>query len=474
MGKVLQYPMKNRLSIVVNFILLGIFTLVGSGAFSPAYADEEPSAPENAESLQKELQEIKEVNETLQKRLSDAENEIEKLKQIHQEEDEIHEEDLEAQDEFERSIQISGFMQPMYRSITPRNPDLNISNDTPEYVLGPVHLYIDSYFEKDWRVLLELSFNGSPQNEISVRDNSFLRIDTPGASRKTTNGLTIERAWVSYLFDPLLEIKLGTFIPPHGIYQVDHAAYVVPTVSVPLFATYPHTLTGIQVLGEQDFGNLLVNYSLYTANGPGVELNEEIASRQAVGIERDLDFDKVVGGKLRLSWKTDGFLQKAFIGYNIYNGLRTVKDSTRPNPNEGIQEELFQKRFGHEMSTTWALGAFRLKIQGEVVNVIDTGTQNLTVDGFTIKNRIKWVGYDEYIYLGLRWQKYAVYYQGANLSIPFAGVLGNAKVIFNGFRIHFTPTVVLKVERVIAHAEPKQFEPFGDQVIDQIVLAIGF
>ena len=276
---------------------------------------------QRVDTLEKSNQDLKQSNEELKKSNKD----LKLSDQAIQEKVEDFEADLEADEEeadldaeFERSLKIYGFSQFSHRHFDSDHEN-NILSDYPNYDLGEINLYFDFRFLPKWRFLVELSYTASPRGQRGRFDQTRLRAtsNSRSAPSKETNGVGIERAWLAYYFHPLLNLTLGTYIPPHGIYKVDHASYVLPTVRVPIETSFPNKLTGLKISGRWETRKVILSYSAYTANGTSLELNEDFNETRAPETERDLDFDKAYGGNLRLALKTTKWIKKAFVGRDI-------------------------------------------------------------------------------------------------------------------------------------------------------------
>lgn len=138
------------------------------------------------------------------------------------------------------------------------------------------------------------------------------RTDTAkGKSEKSTNIPSIERAYFDILLHPKLNVRLGKFITPAGIWNVDHGSPVILTVAQPnqtaLIPIFPEKQSGIMLYGNGYFGDHDYDYTAYVSTGTDPDKN-------ALDGIQDLSGGGHAGLKLDLPVKVK-------LGASVYSGL---------------------------------------------------------------------------------------------------------------------------------------------------------
>jgi hypothetical protein len=103
--------------------------------------------------------------------------------------------------------------------------------------------------------------------------------------------IEIERMYLEWSMFPWLSVRLGQFLTPYGIWNVDHGSpvYIPPTRPYVIgSALFPERQTGAEFLGRSDLSTdntIGYHFTLSNGMGPVVEV-------------RDLDENKGVGGRV--------------------------------------------------------------------------------------------------------------------------------------------------------------------------------
>ncbi|WP_437280428.1 hypothetical protein WME90_07660 [Sorangium sp. So ce375] len=174
----------------------------------------------------------------------------------------------------------------------------------PTFYVGNLNVYLDSNLGKNFRSLIELRFTYLPDGAITTDPTTFQNTRVSAAYQdytdfsrpKKVGGVIIERAWLEYAAHPLFNIRLGQWLTPYGIWNVDHGSPVILSNTRPYIIGsewFPQRQTGIEVHGSHGIGDTQVGYHLTLSNGRG-----------PVDSYMDLDKNKAVGWRLWLQQDT--------------------------------------------------------------------------------------------------------------------------------------------------------------------------
>lgn len=181
--------------------------------------------------------------------------------------------------------------------------------------IGNVNLYAAADLTHGFSSLLEVRFSLLPNGALdpaTLQTISTTTLDYADWNRQVQwGGIVLERFQLDYSYHSLLNVRLGMWLTPYGIWNVDHGS---PTV-IPAMKPYaigeqlfPTRQTGFQLFGSHLVGNTTLGYALTLSNGRG-----DIQ-------QLDLDTNKAVGGRLFLSYAELGTLT---LGFSWYTGLAT-------------------------------------------------------------------------------------------------------------------------------------------------------
>ncbi len=240
------------------------------------------------------------------------------------------------------------------------------------FMVGNLNLYLDAKISQRWRSLAEVRFTYLPNGSlpsIDTRDTSTIGAASPNTTVSDPaenqnalrwGGIEIERAWLEYQHHSLLNIRMGQWLTPYGIWNVDHGTPTVIGVQRPYTigqALFPERQTGIQLHGRFYMGATTLGYHATVSNGRG-----------PIDEYRDLDSNFGVGGRLYAEYLGLGTLT---LGISGYKG--TYTDSQRSpgiDPDTGeltvtnqITEQYDDIALGADLKWEWQ----GLLLQGEAV-----------------------------------------------------------------------------------------------------------
>lgn len=159
------------------------------------------------------------------------------------------------------------------------------------YELEHLNVYFDSRPNDRTRALIELNFNA-----LLDQKSTF-----------------IERAWVEQRFNQQVNLRLGKFITPVGIWNVDHGSPVITTIAQPyqtsLIPIFPAAQFGVMERGMLFVGDMDVDYKAYITTGRE-NLTIKKLSEAGYGIDVALNIPS-----------SSALVQQSRVGASGYTGL---------------------------------------------------------------------------------------------------------------------------------------------------------
>ncbi len=212
-----------------------------------------------------------------------------------------------------------------------------IMSEPASFYMLSANLYALSQITRNLKVLMELKFTYQPHGDNTgneayfrsgdtltlvdgtryVRTNSQIYSPLDG-TRSRLGGVGIERLHIDYRIADWLQIRVGRFLTPYGIWNIDHGSPVVIPASVPFMqrmALMPLAQTGIQLGGRYFFTDRLhLDYAVTITNGRG--------PMDEVG---DVDDMFAYGVRLRLVYE-GAKMKFALGGYGYYGRLKDEQE----------------------------------------------------------------------------------------------------------------------------------------------------
>ena len=132
------------------------------------------------------------------------------------------------------------------------------------FLVGNLNVYLSGELGGGWRSLIEVRYTYLPNGSRAVGAAGVQRTSTDAADYtnvslpRQTGSILIERAWVEYSASAALNLRLGSWLTPYGIWNEDHGS---PTI-IPVARPY---VIGLEFLPERQTG-LLLSGSAYLSD----------------------------------------------------------------------------------------------------------------------------------------------------------------------------------------------------------------
>lgn len=267
-----------------------------------------------------------------------------------------------------RGVSVYGFVDFSWAKLLGKKDNLwrNIQHDKSSFAVGNLNLYLDARIADNWRSLSEIRFTYLPAGDIGLREDTqsdtlpgpLPRVDTraadyaDGGRPLRTGSIEIERVWLEHTLMPELAVRLGSWLTPYGIWNVDHGSPIIIPVLRPYpigEQFFPERQTGIELLGSTPLGeNTTIGYHGTVSNGRG-----------PLAEFKDLDGNKALGARVFLEY---GGLGRLKLGAATYYGRYTdTEEELRVRPSsdlgfaviETVTEQYDEASFGLDAAWNW-------------------------------------------------------------------------------------------------------------------------
>jgi hypothetical protein len=324
-----------------------------------------------------------------------------------------------------------------------------VKRNTLGFAIGNLNIYLAKNLTAKARTLAEIRFtllpNGSQNADGTYVDTSAQEL-TNFFRPSQWGGIVIERAYAEYDLTEHLTVRLGHWLTPYGVWNIDHGSPVILGTGRPYIIGeqfFPEHQTGLDVFGNHYEHGFKLDYHLTASNGRG-----------GTEAQQDQDTDLALGG--RLAVETPWGLK---LGASYYHGRYTGLVITPGTPAETYHEAAYGGDAEYDRGP--------LHLQAEIIardRHYDEGARAATATGFVPDSR----DFGAYVLAGYRFDHlwnvmpfgYYEHYRPAD-HIYFAGIDG----LNLGFNFRPTPALVLKL-----HFSRVKFvdgpELLGGQVID--------
>jgi hypothetical protein len=334
--------------------------------------------------------------------------------------------------------------------------------DTLSFYVGKLNLYMEGNIASDWKSLIEVRYmfipngsgqpHGSASNGPSPNGSYLDPLSNSGRFNGVTgdyteigrpvdwNGINIQRAYLEHNFTNFLSVRVGRFLTPWGIWNVDHGSPVIIGTAKPYVigeAFFPEAQTGFDAFGSIPLGDATLGYHVTLSNGRG-----------PTEAFQDLDGNKGLGGRLSLKMYLLGTVD---VGVSGYGG--TVTDRRQE---VNLQDQsLVYFTYEHYRELSWAADlrwiwkGLHFQTEGALHDrVWNNDARPVAFAGVQPDTRRLGL----YALLGYRlpWlnlMPYAMYsYYDTGSRSNFGGTASRANVWSGGLNVRINPSVVFKIE----------------------------
>ncbi|HKP55227.1 MAG TPA: hypothetical protein VJV78_00825 [Polyangiales bacterium] len=265
------------------------------------------------------------------------------------------------------SVRLGGFMDAGFSTIFAPEDSYwratGVVPARPTFLVGNVNLYLNKDIVEVLRTALEVRFtylpNGSSvfgtSDPISTAANDYTRL----GSEVRWAAIIFQRAYLEWDFLPFLSVRVGQFLSPYGVWNVDHGSPVLIPVRQPWSIAggwIPERQTGLEFLGRTELsGDMTLGYHLTLSNGTG-----------PISEYRDLDNNKAIGGRVFLEMRQLGRLQFGASGYygrdtNAQYEVKFEGDLASTGSTESIISQYDSLTWAADL--TWEIGDFRFQTE---------------------------------------------------------------------------------------------------------------
>jgi hypothetical protein len=214
------------------------------------------------------------------------------------------------------SLQVSGFADfSVAAQFTPKDSVWRVTGSAPPhsaFYVGNFNVYLKKNLTETLRTMGEVRFTYLPNGGYNFVTNERTSTAVPDYSDYGRNmrwgGIEIERLYLEWSIHSLVALRVGQFLTPYGIWNVDHGSPTYIPVQRPFVignSWFPERQTGFELFGRWDPSAAnTIGYHLTLSNGTG-----------PVSEYSDLDENKAIGGRAYWEYHALGELRLGVSGY---------------------------------------------------------------------------------------------------------------------------------------------------------------
>jgi hypothetical protein len=408
-------------------------------------------------------------NEALKQRISELESkassEDTEKQELEMRMDMMEEAQFSRIEEEQYALKIYGFADVQWYKFFYKDDTLyeGYLNDNNTFGVGHWNLYVEKRLSEKFRFLGEVRFLFQPYGEEVVDEEAMMSGAEYVLGRKDTEatdwvdnyyfdwgGISIQRLWIEYKYNDKFGVRVGNFLTPYGIWNVDHASTVVIPAHRPFIITsqiLPESQTGLYFFGRFfPSDSTSIDYALTLSNGRGPTAKlYDLDENKGVGLNLSFNYD----GPLDINMGTYMFLDE-------YTSSQIVLTTATTDYRTETVESYLNAAIALHLKIEWQ----DVTIQGEFVRSLvkyKDGGRPLSFGALYLTDHVDWASYGLIAYRlpfdAITLRPYFVY----EYQKPFEG-LNTATVGHNftgGLNWQITPMVTWKLE-VYYHREDRE------------------
>ncbi len=233
----------------------------------------------------------------------------------------LDDENLSSTGAEQAGVQLYGFADFSYSQflIPSDSPWRLLYNSQGTFAVGNLNVYFDATITPTVRSLIEVRFTYMPNGSVTTLGPPSVRASynwsdyTRNERNITLGGISIERAYLEWEAHELASVRVGQWLTPYGVWNVDHGSPVIVPTSRPFIIDeflFPESQTGLLLEGRLDVtGKFAVEYGVGISNGRG-----------PIDTYFDYDSNRGITGRIKTTYTGSGTLET---GASIYSGQYT-------------------------------------------------------------------------------------------------------------------------------------------------------
>ena len=274
----------------VSLALISVFIFA---AAVPAF-----SADDRLDRLEGEVKSIKQENEALKKRLEEVEADQEDTKQSYS--------------NISKLVDVSGYADAEY----------NVTNQPGEnnhFRIKHLSLFFSKDIQKEWKLFSEVEYEDGPLIDSN---------DKTSTVSKSQGMVFLEQMYIQYRPSVDMNLRLGRYLTPFGIWSIYHYPPYVPTQTNPLFfkVMFPEVSDGLQISKSFSIKKSLLDANLYVGNGGGNSGGTDLNNNKGVGARVNYGNDMISGLEVGASYYREkdnlAAMQNVYGGHMLYTRSR--------------------------------------------------------------------------------------------------------------------------------------------------------
>lgn len=324
---------------------------------------------------------------------------------------------LDAEDPgVDTSFHFSGFADFTASKAVGKNDSTTAALNESAFYIGNLNLYLSKNLTESFRTMAEVRLTYLPNGALyssgtSIGYETTQTADYANGTRTTRwGGIIMQRVYLEWSLHRLLAVRMGQFLTPYGVWNVDHGSPVYIPATRP-YATnndfFPERQTGFELFGRWEATNRnTLGYHLTFSNGTG-----------PFSEYRDLDENKAVGVRTYWEFQDPVYVRIGFSGYygrdtsstptaRIVDGTAVLKDNVLSQYDNLALGADYQLKFKQWLvQGEWISQQRRFTREGRAFHQVVLGpvAEAVSADSFSwaayqlLAYRFKWYGLTPFV-----------------------------------------------------------------------------